>query len=281
MEDEIRGKIEMQDNFLDVPLLKTNGIPTYHFAHVVDDYLMGTTHVIRGEDWLPSLPLHVQLFGAAGITPPKYAHVSLLLKMEDGNKRKLSKRKDPEADINYFFKEGYLPLSVKEYLLNIDDSSYEDWKKANPDKSIYDFKLEFSAMPKSGALFDLKKLESISHAYLSTLDNDTLFNAMLSWAETYDSEFFALMKKYESVTRRAVSIQRFTEKDPKKFRKLSDVREYLKPFIPELFVELVAERPNIELPLEKALCKEILSDSFTSPELLADPEVWLEAMRSN
>jgi glutamyl-tRNA synthetase len=184
--DEIRGKIEMLDNYLDIVLLKSDGIPTYHFAHAVDDFLMGTTHVIRGDEWLPSLPLHLQLFKAIEVPAPKYAHIAPLMKTEDGNKRKLSKRKDPEANVIYFFEKGYPKDAIKDYLLNIADSGFEKWREENPTTKQDTFPIVFSHMPKAGALFDMKKLESISHGYLSRLSNEELFENMENWAKEYD-----------------------------------------------------------------------------------------------
>lgn len=147
--DEIRGKLEMDDNFLDIVLLKKNGIPTYHFAHVVDDHLMGTTHVIRAEEWLPSLPLHYQIFKTFGITPPKYAHTAQLMKIDGGNKRKLSKRKDPEANVTYFFEAGYPINAIKNYLCGLLDSGFEEWKLTHMDTPYSDYTFDFSRMPKS------------------------------------------------------------------------------------------------------------------------------------
>lgn len=280
--DEIRGKIEMQDNFLDVPVLKSDGIPTYHFAHIVDDTLMGTTHVIRAEEWLPSLPLHVQLFKSLELTPPKYAHVAQLLKMDEGNKRKLSKRKDPEANVEFFYQAGYPVEAIKDYLLNIIDSSYEGWKLENPGKTYEDFRVHFDSMPKSGALFDMKKLESISHGILSALSNEDLFNAMLGWAAEFDPEFHALMQKYPDVSFRAVSIQRHTEKDPKKFRKYSDAKEYLVPFIPELYEEAKKTRSEIELPFDAETVRAMLADYQEFLKIgIADSNEWVEKMREN
>ena len=162
VEDGIRGTLVMPENVVDVVLLKANGIPTYHFAHVVDDHLMRTTHVVRGAEWLPSLPIHVELFQTLNWSLPVYCHTAQLMKMEDGNKRKLSKRKDPELSLDYYRSEGYHPGAVREYLLTILNSNYEEWRLENPDAPQDAFEFTVEKMSNSGALFDLNKLNDIS-----------------------------------------------------------------------------------------------------------------------
>jgi glutamyl-tRNA synthetase len=278
--DEIRGKFEAGDNFLDVPLLKTDGMPTYHFAHVVDDHFMRTTHVVRAEEWLPSLPLHLQLFEACEWEPPKYAHTAQLMKTQDGNKRKLSKRHDPEANVEYFFERGYPVEAIKDYLFNVIDSGYEPWRVANPHANREEYVFEFAKMPRSGALFDLKKLDSVSHGIISELSNDELFDRMLEWAEYYDASLHGLMVRHRDLAKAAVSIQRLTDKDPKKFRTFSDTREYLCAFLPELFAERKMARAEMESPLDATLSRDILSDYLSALDTLpTDPEGWLASVR--
>lgn len=279
LSDEIRGKIEMLDNYLDVVLLKTDGIPTYHFAHAVDDYLMGTTHVTRGDEWLPSLPLHLQLFTAINVPAPKYAHVAPLMKTEDGNKRKLSKRKDPEANVVYFFERGYPIDAIKDYLLNIVDSGFEKWREENENKPVSEFIIDFNHMPKAGALFDLKKLESISHNYLSQLSNDALFEAIETWVKTYDPELWNLMSTHRDLCFRAVSIQRGTDRDPKKFRILSDIQGYLQQFIPTLYIQMVLDRTKF--PGGVSTAKKVLEDFVEFLENTEiTPENWLTSVKN-
>ena len=159
--DGIRGKIEMPENIVDVVILKSDGIPTYHFAHVVDDYLMGTTNVIRGDEWISSIPIHLQMFYMLGLKPPKYAHIAPIMKEDEGGKRKISKRKDPEAAVTYYDEEGYPADGVIEYLLNLANYTFEDFRKANKTAHWSEFKLEMNKMSNSGALFDLVKLNDV------------------------------------------------------------------------------------------------------------------------
>ena len=174
-DDMIKGKIEMPENVIDVVLLKTDGIPTYHFAHAIDDHLMRTTHVTRGDEWIASVPLHLQLFKVLGFKPVKYAHVAPIMKEENGGKRKLSKRKDPEAAVSYYSEVGYPAASVNEYMMTILNSNFEDWRRANQNASIYDFPFNLKKMSASGALFDFVKLTDISKNVISKMSAEEVF----------------------------------------------------------------------------------------------------------
>lgn len=189
IEDAIRGTLNMPVNDQDTVLLKANGIPTYHFAHVVDDHLMRTTHVVRGAEWLPSLPIHVELFEKLGWEPPIYCHTAQLMKIgEDGNKRKLSKRKDPELSLDYYRKLGYHPAAVREYLLTILNSNFEEWRIANPDADIEEFEFTTEKMSNSGALFDLNKLNDVSKDVLLKISAPDLFDFLKAWASEFKPE---------------------------------------------------------------------------------------------
>ena len=188
--DAIRGELSVPDNFLDVVIIKQTGIPTYHFAHVVDDHLMRTTHVVRGEEWLPSLPIHIELFEDLGWEPPVYCHTAQLMKIgEDGNKRKLSKRKDPELSLDFYRKEGYHPAAVREYLLTILNSNYEEWRMENPDAPAEDFRFSTEKMSSSGALFDLDKLNDVSKNALLHIDAHELAGWLKSWSDEFAPEY--------------------------------------------------------------------------------------------
>ena len=188
--DAIRGELSVPDNFLDVVIIKQTGIPTYHFAHVVDDHLMRTTHVVRGEEWLPSLPIHIELFEDLGWEPPVYCHTAQLMKIgEDGNKRKLSKRKDPELSLDFYRKEGYHPAAVREYLLTILNSNYEEWRIENPDAPAEDFRFSTEKMSSSGALFDLDKLNDVSKNALLHIDAHELAGWLKSWSDEFAPEY--------------------------------------------------------------------------------------------
>lgn len=188
--DAIRGELSVPDNFLDVVIIKQTGIPTYHFAHVVDDHLMRTTHVVRGEEWLPSLPIHIELFEDLGWETPVYCHTAQLMKIgEDGNKRKLSKRKDPELSLDFYRNEGYHPAAVREYLLTILNSNYEEWRIENPEAPAEDFRFTTEKMSSSGALFDLDKLNDVSKNTLLHIDAHELAAWLKSWADEFAPEY--------------------------------------------------------------------------------------------
>ena len=190
VKDAIRGELSVPDNFQDVVIIKQTGIPTYHFAHVVDDHLMRTTHVVRGEEWLPSLPIHVELFEDLGWELPVYCHTAQLMKIgEDGNKRKLSKRKDPELSLDYYRSQGYHPAAVREYLLTILNSNYEEWRAANPEASSDEFEFTTEKMSSSGALFDLDKLNDVSKGTLLRIDARELAGWLKSWSEEFAPEY--------------------------------------------------------------------------------------------
>lgn len=277
--DEIRGKIEIADNHLDTVLLKKDGIPTYHFAHVVDDHLMRTTHVVRAEEWLPSYPLHAQLFAALGFEAPKYAHIAALLKLDGGNKRKLSKRKDKEANVEYFFELGYPIEALIDYMLNIMDSGYEAWRRANPDADYKIFPITLEHLPLSGALFDTVKLDSIANEFLTRLPTEELVKRGLEWAEKYDRDLALLMTKYPDLTYRALDIERHTEKDPRRFTKLSDIRAQLVSFYDETFVELQKTAPALPDSITPDVEQAFLSEYITAYDSSLDREAWFEQLK--
>ena len=184
-DDLIKGKIEMPENMQDIVLLKADGIPTYHFAHAVDDHLMRTNLVVRGDEWIASTPIHLQLFRLLGFKPPKYAHIAPLMKEENGGKRKFSKRKDPEFAVLYFIHQGYPAESVKEYLLTLMNSNFEDWRRANPDAPCEDFAFSFKKMSPSGALFDLVKFTDVSKNVISRMSAERIYQLALAWAAEF------------------------------------------------------------------------------------------------
>ena len=189
VEDAIRGTLNMPYNDQDTVILKANGIPTYHFAHAIDDHLMRTTHVVRGAEWLPSLPIHVELFEKLGWEPPIYCHTAQLMKIgEDGNKRKLSKRHDPELSLDYYRKLGYHPAAVREYLLTILNSNFEEWRIANPDADIDEFEFTTEKMSNSGALFDLNKLNDVSKDVLLKISASDLYDFLKAWSDEFKPE---------------------------------------------------------------------------------------------
>ena len=183
-----------------------DGLPTYHFAHLVDDYLMHTTHVVRGEEWLSSVPKHIELFRTFGFKPPKYVHTPLIIKKEGTSVRKISKRKDPEASMTYYKEKGYPVKAVIEALMTIINSNYEEWHTANPDKEFTDFVYSPKKMSSSGAFFDLEKLDNISKTVISKMTKDEVYDNLYNWTKDYDKEFNELITKYEDYTKNVLKI---------------------------------------------------------------------------
>ena len=223
IEDCIKGKLEFPENDMDHVLLKSDGIPTYHFAHAVDDTLMGTTHVTRGDEWLSSLPLHIELFQTLGFEPPKYAHLATIQKEEDGKKRKISKRKDPEANVKFYNEKGIPVEAVKIYLMTLANSNFEEWFLANPDKDINEFELHFENMSTSGALFDMEKLLNISRNYLSRITAEEFYNQILEWAEIYSQDFVESLKTYKDIIIATLNIERNVVKPRKDYDMYSEI----------------------------------------------------------
>ena len=240
--DVIKGNVDFPENDQDVVIIKSDGLPTYHFAHVVDDHLMHTTHVTRGGEWLSSVPLHLQLFYEMGFKAPKYAHTPTILKNDNGNKRKISKRKDPEAAVSYYKEEGIPAEAVKEYLLNIANSSFENWKRANPDKSIEDFDFQLNKMSVSGALLDIVKLLDIGKTVISKMTAEEVYNKSLIWAKEYDSELAKMLENKEYALK-VFGIERGNKKPRKDIAKWSEVKENIEYMYDNKFYENTKEYP--------------------------------------
>jgi len=233
--DQIRGKIDMPENDQDFVLLKSDGIPTYHFAHVVDDHLMRVTHVVRGEEWLATWPIHVQLFAALGWKCPKYCHTAHLMKAEGSGKRKLSKRKDPELALSFYREDGYPAESVREYLMTLLNSNFEEWRLANPAADIDGFRFALSKMGISGALFDLDKLRDVSKNVVAAMPAQQVYDAVAEWAKEYDRPFYDLLTADPAYALRVLSIGRGGKKPRKDIALWSDVKPYMSLFYDELF----------------------------------------------
>ena len=223
--DLIKGNIEFPENDQDIVIIKSDGLPTYHFAHAVDDHLMRTNLVIRADEWVASVPLHLQLFYMLGFKAPKYAHIAPIMKEEDGNKRKLSKRKDPEAAVSYYREEGIPKEAVIEYLMNIANSNFEAWKKGNKDKSVDDFNFDIKKMGVSGALFDMVKLLDVSKTVISTYSAEKVLEDVLNWASTYDKDLYELLNRDKEYALKIFGIERGNVKPRKDIAKWSDVKD--------------------------------------------------------
>ena len=227
--DDLRqGKLFLNENDIDEVIMKSETmLPTYHFAHVVDDHLMRTTHVVRGEEWLPSAPKHIQMFDAFGFKPPKYIHTPLIMKKDGDSVRKISKRKDPEARMTFYDEMGYPPLAVIESLMTIINSNYEEWHTANPDKKFTDFEFSASKMSTSGALYDLMKLDDISKNIISKMTKEEVYNESLKWASKYSQTLKELIEKDPEYYKSIINIERVQEKPRKDIAKYSDIENLI------------------------------------------------------
>lgn len=272
--DAIRGELTMPENFQDVVILKTTGLPTYHFAHVCDDHLMRTTHVVRGEEWLSSLPIHVELFNKLGFDLPIYCHTSVLMKIdESGNKRKLSKRKDPELALDYYKELGYHPLAVKEYLLTILNSNYEEWRQENQDASWADFPFSMEKMSTSGALFDLNKLNDISKDVLLRIPAPKLAEFLRNWAAEFQPELTNLLADDKLL--RILDLGRDGKKPRKDFINASQMFQFIKYFYEDYFA--------IESPMPEEAAADtaaILKAYLESYNHQDDQSAWFDKIRT-
>ena len=250
--DLVKGKIEFPENDLDIVIMKSDGLPTYHFAHLVDDHLMRTTHVTRGDEWVSSLPIHMQLFQVFGFNPPKYAHLSPILKQEGDTKRKLSKRKDPEAAMSYYAELGIPIKAVHLYLMTIANTNFEQWYDQNKDKTLDDFKFDFKKISASGSLFDVEKLINISRNYISFLTAEEVYENVLNWSATYDKELHELLSKYKDYTISIFSIERYQKKPRKDYESWSSIKKNIWYMYDELF-------NNVTYDFQKINSKEEIS----------------------
>lgn len=274
-DDMIKGKIEMPENVQDVVLLKSDGIPTYHFAHAVDDHLMRTTHVVRGDEWISSVPIHLQLFKVLGFKPPKYAHVSPIMKEENGGKRKLSKRKDPEAAVTYYAEEGYPQESVNEYMMTLANSNFEDWRRMNKTEPIEKFPFNLKKMSVSGALFDIVKLTDVSKNVISLMPADKVFELSYAWAKEYQPQLAELFAQDEAKATAILNIDREGKKPRKDIAKWSDVLDYVSYMYDETFV------PNYELNgnATPALAVKVIEEYIKVVNLDDDKDAWFGRMK--
>lgn len=275
--DLIKGNISFPENDQDIVIIKSDGLPTYHFAHAIDDALMGTTHVIRGEEWLSSLPIHVQLFEVLGFDVPNYAHIPTIMKRDNGSKRKLSKRKDPESAVSYYKEQGYPVESVIEYLLNIINSSYEEWREENPTKDYHEFNIALEKMSKSGALFDILKLNDVSKNVISKIKAEDVYEKYIEWAKEYDEEMYKLVSSNESMMKEVFNIDKEGPKPRKDFAKWDDVREKIFYFFDSLF----EKDENVEIPknIDMEEAKRIISIYKEKFEIGKDNDEWFSKLK--
>ncbi len=275
--DVIKGNVEFPENDQDIVIIKADDLPTYHFAHAIDDHLMGTTHVIRGDEWLSSVPLHLQLFHELGFRPPKYAHIAPIMKNDNGNKRKLSKRKDAEAAVSYYEEEGIPKEAVKEYLLNIANSTFENWRRANQDKDISEFELQLNKMSVSGALFDMIKLLDVGKTVISKFTAEKVYEEAMKWAKRHDSELEKILEDKE-YSLKVFGIERGNKKPRKDIAKWSDVKENTSYMYDNLFetegeypYQVISDREDINKIL-KTYIEKYYDDAD-------DKQTWFEKIK--
>jgi len=277
--DEIRGTLELTENDQDIVIMKGDGLPTYHFAHLVDDHFMKTTHITRGEEWMPSLPIHIELFEAANWEKPKYAHLPVIMKLEDGRRRKLSKRKDPEAAVSYFLEAGYPIEGIMEYLMTIANSNFEEWRLNNLSADIYEFNLSFDKMTLDGALFDLEKVQSISKERLGAMNADEIGHKALAWATQYQSEFAKVIQDDFEYFKAILSIERGGEKPRKDYTRYSDIF----PIIDFMYEKYFDKSLNEELPFNPIFTVEqrinVFKKFLSNPALDLDEESWFNNLK--
>ena len=251
--DEIRGELSLSENDLDIVIRKSDGLPTYHFAHACDDHFMHTNHVVRGEEWLPSAPIHVQLFNALGFELPHYAHLPVIMKNDNGNRRKLSKRLDPEASVSYFIEQGYPTDSLLIYLCTIANSNYEEFRLANPEASIADFKLSYNKFSLDGALFDLEKINNISKDVIFKTPIDTLVNNVKEWASKYDEKLLSLINEDEEMFKKIMNFGKDDPQPRKDYYKYAEIYEHINYMYTSEYNSL----PTEELPYDQELINKV------------------------
>ncbi len=256
--DLIKGVIDVSENDKDMVLLKSDGIPTYHFAHAVDDHLMRTTHVVRGDEWLASLPFHIQLFGALGFKLPKYAHIGPLMIMDGASKRKISKRKDPEFGLIYYAQNGFPINSVREYLLTVLNSNFEDWRRANPDLPLEKFPFSLKKMNPAGSLFDSAKLSDVSKNVVSKMTADEVYDGLYTWAAEFDPEYAAELDAAPDYAKAIVSIGRGGKKPRKDYGTWVELKAYTELFYDKYFAVVdeypeTADKGDVKATLERFL----------------------------
>ena len=274
-DDLVKGKLTITENDIDHVLLKSDGIPTYHFAHAVDDELMRTTHVVRGDEWLPSLPFHIQLFKALGFKLPKYVHIGPLMKMDGNSKRKLSKRKDPELALTYYKAEGFPVQAMREYLMTVLNSNFEDWRRANPDADIESFKFSPKKLNPAGSLFDYAKLVDVSKNVISRMTAETAYDLLVEWAKEFDADFAAKLEADPDYTKSILAIGRGGKKPRKDLATWKEAKPYMGFFYDEYL-----EAPVFDEKFDAALVKTVLEKYLAAYDTSDDSNGWFTKVKA-
>ena len=274
-DDLVKGKLTITENDVDHVLLKSDGIPTYHFAHAVDDHLMRTTHVVRGDEWLPTLPFHIQLFKALGFKLPKYVHIGPLMKMDGTSKRKLSKRKDPELALTYYKAEGFPVEAVYEYIMTLLNSNFEDWRRANVDAPANTFKFNAKKLNPAGSLFDYAKLTDVSKNVISRMDASKVYTLLTEWAEEFDADFADKLKADPDFATKILAIGRGGKKPRKDLAVWKDAKPYMGFFYDEYL-----EAPVFDEAFDKSVIRDALERFLSSFDIADDSNVWFEKVKT-
>lgn len=277
--DLIRGDLELSENDQDIVILKSDGLPTYHFAHAVDDHFMRTNCVTRGEEWLSSLPIHIELFNTLGFELPSYAHLPVIMKLDNGNRRKLSKRKDDEAAVSYFLKDGYPVEALIEYLLTIANSNFEEWKAEHKTTSNDEFKLTFEKMSLDGALFDIMKLKFISKEIISRMSKEEITNRAYEWAKVYDEKLLHLIDLDRNYFMSIMNIEREKENPRKDYEKFSDIFNIIKFFYKDYYLELMQNELPFNPFIDKSVIKSLLKEFIDTLDLSLDEQNWFNSLK--
>jgi len=279
MTDRIKGRFTLRENDMDIVLLKSDGFPTYHFAHPIDDTLMGITLVIRTEEWFASVPIHYELFKKLGFKQIEYAHPAPLMKLDNmgKSKRKLSKRKDPEADVQYYIENGYPNEAIIEYFLTLANSNFYDWRIQNPHTDVSEFQLKLEKFNKAGALFDIVKLEDICKDYIATLSAEEIYARSLHWAREYDKEVAKLLEENKEYCINIFNIERSGQKIRKDIVKFKDSKEQLRIFFDIFFDEDTYE--DISSRVSKDIQKEIVQKYINIYNPDDDSTVWFDNVK--
>ena len=273
-DDLVKGKLTITENDVDHVLLKSDGIPTYHFAHAVDDHLMRTTHVVRGDEWLPTLPFHIQLFKALGFKLPKYVHIGPLMKMDGTSKRKLSKRKDPELALTYYKAEGFPVEAVYEYIMTLLNSNFEDWRRANPDAPADTFKFSPKKLNPAGSLFDYAKLTDVSKNVISRMDAEKVYTLLLEWAQEFDADFAEKLSADPDYAKRILAIGRGGKKPRKDLAVWKDAKPYMGFFYDEYL-----EKPVFDSKFSADTVKDVLNRFLESYNPADDSGTWFDKVK--
>jgi glutamyl-tRNA synthetase len=279
--DALKGSRELPENDQDIVIMKSEGLPTYHMAHIIDDHLMGTTHVLRGDEWFSSTPLHLQLFEAMNWNPPIYGHLSPIQKIDGSSKRKLSKRKDPEANVAYYEEQGYPQDAVIEYLLNLANSNFEDWRKANPGIKNNEFKLTLNKLSSSsGALFDCTKLNSTSREMIATYSASEIFERVLDWSEKYDLKLFEIMRSNSEYVKSILDIERGGQiKVRKDISKWSEIRVEIEYFFDDFFNITKSDALSLISAPNANIVENIVKEFIESYDEKDSREEWFEKIK--